>query len=344
MSDAYAILRVKPLKSWSQISAMARHGRRLGEDMDHIDRMRSPINRSGSDWHADAGDLRACIQAVAAHHGAKPRKGAPLGSHLLLTASAGYFRPDDPGALGTWDPARLEAWLSANLKWVRERWPQRVAAWRLDLDESTPHLDVFLVPVHQWKTRGGKTLTQVSHRSAFGSSRRSFTLLQNDYAAAMAPLGLKRGRPRSVTGAVHVHPAVLRRQMSKEADHQRALGVGVPAILRGDLRRLSIGPNGRVSADVASRVPPGARGRLLDLIQPAGPTLARFERNLARSAGRLVKTMMEELVSDQRQQRDEVAVLFEEAARLRDELSGLGVGVPVGIEVRLDALARDLVR
>jgi hypothetical protein len=344
MSEAYAILRVKPLKSWSQVSAMARHGHRVGEDMDHIDRERSAMNRSGSDWHADAGNLRGCMEAVAAHHRAKPRKGAPIGSHLLLTASAGYFRPGDPAAMGTWEPARLDNWLSANLAWVNGRWPQQVAAWRLDLDEATPHLDVFLVPVHHWKTRGGKTVTQVSHRNAFGATRRSFSLLQDDYAKAMSPIGLKRGRPRSVTGAVHVHPAVLRRQMAKDAEYQRSLGIGVSAIVRGDLRGLSIGQDGRVSGRIANRVPVGARGRMIDLIQPSGRALVRFEQTLIKSAGRLVQATMDELLDLQKVETDRARDLFEEAEQLRYELRLLGIGEPVGIEARLNALARELVR
>jgi hypothetical protein len=118
---------------------MTRHGRRQGSEMDHVDRSRSPLNRHGSEWHDQAADLRACMEAVTKRHGAVHRKGSPLGSHMLLTASPEYFRPENPTAMGTWDQARLDSWLTANLDWINRRWPGQVASWRLDLDEATPH-------------------------------------------------------------------------------------------------------------------------------------------------------------------------------------------------------------
>jgi hypothetical protein len=341
--DAYAILRVKPL-TWSAVSAMTRHGRRLGPDMDHIDRVRSAKNRQGSEWTEDVGNLRACMESVMLHHAAKPRKGAPVGSHMLLTASASYFRPGNPSEMGTWDADRLEIWLAANLDWINRRWPKQLAAWRLDLDEATPHLDCFLVPIHAWKTKTGKVVTQVSHRNAFGSSRQSFAQLQNAYAAAMQPLGLKRGRPRSVTGAVHVHPAELRRRMAADAKNQRAIGIGVAAVLRGDLRRLRLDPVGRIVADIAPRVPVGIRPRLLDMIQPGGRALVNFEMRLCRSVARTVASMAETLVLDTKADRDRAAVLAEEAEAIRADLVALGLLAPEGIESGLEALARELVR
>jgi hypothetical protein len=316
--EAYAILRVTPLKSWSQVSAMSRHGRRIGSDMDHIDRDRSSMNRAGSDWPCDAGDLRTCMQTVMEHHGAKLRKGAPVGSHVLLSASAAYFRPHDPGAMGTWDPERVETWLSANLAWANRRWPSQIAAWRLDLDEATPHLDLFLVPIHHWKTRGGKTVCQVSHRNAFAASRRSFTMLQDEYAKQMEPLGLKRGRPRSVTRAVHVHPAVLRRQMAQEAAHQQAVKVGTGALLRRDVRMLRLDEKGSPAADFSASVPVGARRRLLEICRPAWRLLMRLERELMFQAKRFVADSMRELLAEASIDRQEASRTLDDAREIFD--------------------------
>ncbi len=128
MTDGpYAILRVKPL-SWPAVAAMTRHGRRTGPGLDHIDKARSAKNRFGSDWSDDASNLRDCMQRVMQHYNATLRKNAPVGSHLLLTASACYFRPGRPNELGTWDQHRLDSWLNANLAWVRRRWPDQLAA------------------------------------------------------------------------------------------------------------------------------------------------------------------------------------------------------------------------
>jgi hypothetical protein len=214
--------------------------------------------------------------------------------------------------MGTYDADRLETWLAVNLKWVHERWPGQLAAWRLDLDEVTPHLDVFLVPIHRWQTKSRKTVTQVSHRAAFGTSRRSFGELQNAYAKAMESLGLRRGRPRSVTGAVHVHPAELRRRMSIDAAQQKAQKIGLGAILRRDVRMLRLDEKGAPAADFSGSVPVGARPRLLDLCKPAWPALMRFERDLMFQARRLVKDTLRDLV-------DAAAIDREEASRTLDE-------------------------
>ncbi len=342
--DAYAILRVTPLKSCSQVSAMSRHGRRVGSDMDHVDRAWSSMNRAGSDWPCDAGDLRTCMQTVMEHHGAKLRKGAPVGSHVLLSASAAYFRPHDPGAMGTWDAERLETWLSANLAWANQRWPKQVAAWRLDLDEATPHLDLFLVPVHHWKTRGDKTVVQVSHRNAFAASRRSFTMLQDEYAKRMEPLGLRRGKPRSVTGAVHVHPAVLRRQMAQEAAHQKAIKVGMGAILRRDLRSLRAGPDGSPQAQFSALVPLGQRARLLDLCRPAWPLLMRFEREMLFHARRFTSDTLTELTTAATVERDEARRAVDEASIIVEMPRAAGRAPALEAEYRLAALVRQLAR
>ncbi len=345
MSDSapFAILRVKPLRSWPAVSAMARHGRRVGDDMDHLDRSRSSLNQYGSPW-GDPTDLRACMQAVMTHHGVTLRKGSPLGSHLLLTASAGYFRPNAPDAMGTWDQARLDTWLEANLRWVNERWPDQVAAWRLDLDEATPHLDCFLVPVHRRKTKTGKVVIQVSHRNAFGTSRKSFALLQNDYATVMQPLGLRRGRPRSVTAAVHVHPAELRRRMAIDADHQRAMKVGLGAIMRRDLRSLRAGPNGSPQAEFSALVPIGQRARLLATCRPAWPLLMRFEREMMFHARRFISDTVTELTTAATVERDEARRAVDEASIIIDMLRAAGRAPALEAEYRLAALVRQLAR
>jgi len=342
--STYAILRVHPLKSWSAVAAMTRHGRRQGDDMDHIERARAPLNRYGSEWDADAGDLPASMKAVMSHHGAKPRKNAPIGSHLLLTASPGYFRPDDPMAMGTWNAERLESWLSANLAWVNARWPKQVASWRLDLDESTPHLDVFLVPVAYRRTRGGRDKCEVSHREAFGKSRKSFAELQDAYAQAMAPLGLTRGRPRSVTRAVHVHPAVLRLKMKSDAEQQRALRIGAEGILRRDVRNLRIDRAGSFLADFAPGVPTGIRPRFLDLMRPAAPVLVHFERQVGRAVKRLANAAAESIIDLAQTDRRESAELLDEARWLHEELSRRGAATPAGLAAQLEFLAGELVR
>ena len=272
------------------------------------------------------------------------RKGAPIASHVLLSASPSYFRPDSPEASGTWDATQLEAWLTENLAWLRSRWPNQVACWRLDLDESTPHLDVFIAPINRYKTRGGREIAEVSHRSAFGNGRQSFARLQDEYAKAMQGLGLSRGRPRTATRAHHVNPAAFRRQLALDVRRQRAMTIGLAGLLRGDIRALSIAKSGIMKASFASRVPAGARPRFLSLIQPAGGYLIAFEKKMVRAVQRTTDAMVEFVVTDAETDRRAAAETLIEANGILDEMSRLGLYGPAGSRSRLQELVLELVR
>lgn len=344
----FAILRVQPLRSWSAVEAMSRHGRREVVDVEHCDRQRSGLNRAGSQW-ADPNDVRACVEAAAAHHGARWRKGAPRASHVLVTASPSFFRPADPGAVGTWDQARLDNWLAANLEWASRRWPNQIACWRLDLDESTPHCDIFVVPINHYRTRGGREVSEVSHRTAFGSSRRSFAELQDAYAKEMAPLGLARGRPRSVTKAYHVNPGEYRRRLKVETERTRAMRIGAAGILRGDVTSLGLDAAGRLTANFHARVPVGARPRFVDLMRPAGPELTAFQRRIGHLGKRYLREMLDMLVdakqdrdAAQKDRKDAADILFDAGLELL-ELRRLGAA-PIGRETKLQELAAELTR
>jgi hypothetical protein len=328
---------------------MSRHGRREVVDVEHCDRQRFRLNRAGSKW-ANPDDVRACVEGAAVDHGARWRKGAPRASHVLVTASPSFFRPGDPDAVGTWDQARLDAWLAANLEWASRRWPNQIACWRLDLDESTPHCDIFVVPINRYRTRGGREVTEVSHRSAFGSSRRSFAELQDDYATAMAPLGLARGRPRSVTKAHHVNPAEFRRKLKVEAERSKAMRIGAAGLLRGDITNLSLNAAGELAVDFHARVPMGARPRFLHLMRPARSELAVFQRRMAWLAKRHLKEMADilfdaaqEREAAQKDRKDAADILFDAGLELL-ELRRLMGSAPAGREAKIRDLAAALTR
>lgn len=112
------------------------------------------------------------------------RKNAVLCVEMLLTASPEYFRPQEPSRAGYYEAQKLKAWQQAVTKWLDEEYGDRLVRAELHLDESTPHIHAYLVPLDE---RG-----KLNCRGIFGG-RQKLSQFQDSYAAAMSPLGLERG-------------------------------------------------------------------------------------------------------------------------------------------------------
>jgi len=113
------------------------------------------------------------------------RKNAVLAVEFLLTASPEYFRPDDPGRAGHYEPQRLEDFQHQACEWLTNNYGDRIVRAELHLDEATPHIHAYLVPLDE----KGK----LNCRALFGGSRYRLSELQDSFALAMVPLGLERG-------------------------------------------------------------------------------------------------------------------------------------------------------
>jgi len=241
---SFSCIRVKQLTNDSEAGAMAKHGRReIGAK--HVDASRTHLNRfyvsnaAGELVRADdAGrDVVGALKAVQEREKAVQRKGSySPGTHMILVASPGFFEGDADGR-------KLEAWVDANLDWVRKRFPKMAAAARLDLDEATTHMDVFLVPLNRRRTKRGKAKVEISHRAVFSAGRgpKSYALLQDEYAAAMAPFGLKRGAKRveNQVRREHMPPAIYREIKAAELEQREAIvrtqETTLAAIANGDV-------------------------------------------------------------------------------------------------------------
>ena len=123
------------------------------------------------------------------------RKNAVLCVEMLLTASPEYFRPDDPSQAGYYQPQRLEDWKQAVHQWLDNQYGDRIVRAELHLDEATPHIHAYLVPLDE---RG-----KLNCRGIFGG-REKLSKFQDSYAQAMSPLGLERG----IKGSRAKHTAV----------------------------------------------------------------------------------------------------------------------------------------
>ncbi|MGK7896000.1 MAG: MobV family relaxase [Xenococcus sp. (in: cyanobacteria)] len=123
------------------------------------------------------------------------RKNGVLCVEMLLTASPEYFRPDDPSQAGYYQQKPLEDWQQAVKQWLDEQYGDRIVRAELHLDEATPHIHAYLVPLDE---RG-----KLNCRGLFGG-REKLSKFQDSYAQAMSPLGLERG----IKGSRAKHTAV----------------------------------------------------------------------------------------------------------------------------------------
>ncbi|RCJ19081.1 mobilization protein [Nostoc minutum NIES-26] len=184
---ALAILRVEKLKSFGNIGGSEKHTARL-QDTPNADPTKTNIRIIGSRDERSLTDVvQELIQSRTKH---QPRKDAVLCSEIFLSASPEYFRPDDPSIAGTWDDKKMWDFTNASQKWLMEKYGDKCVRADLHLDESTPHIHAYIVPINE-KTK------RLSYKEMFGGSqaqgRLKLSQLQDSYAAALTPLGIERG-------------------------------------------------------------------------------------------------------------------------------------------------------
>ncbi|MBD2472160.1 MobV family relaxase [Nostoc sp. FACHB-145] len=184
---ALAILRVEKLKSFGNIGGSEKHTARL-QDTPNADPTKQNIRLIGKE---DERSLESIVkELIKSKTNYQPRKDAVLCSEIFLSASPEYFRPDDPSMAGTWDNQKMEDFTNASQKWLLEKYGNKCVRAELHLDESTPHIHAYIVPLNE-KTK------RLSYKEMFGGSvaqgRLKMSQLQDSYALALAPLGIQRG-------------------------------------------------------------------------------------------------------------------------------------------------------
>jgi hypothetical protein len=178
---AYGICRIQKLKAGS-VGRSGKHTSRR-YDTPNADPTRQHIRIIGQPDSPNIPDLEILVRQ---HIGDQTiRKNAVLAVEFLLTASPGYFRPDDPSRAGYYEPKHLEDFQQSACEWLANRYGDRIVRAELHLDESTPHIHAYMVPLDE---RG-----KLNCRALLGGSRYRLSELQDDFADAMATLGLERG-------------------------------------------------------------------------------------------------------------------------------------------------------
>ena len=182
MTYGYAIARTKKLKRHNLAGSEAHTART--RETPNADSSKQNIRLIGSTEQNER--LEDLVLATIAQYKQKRkiRTDAVYCVEILLTASPQYYRPDDPTRAGYYHEDKLKQWVDANLKWLRETYQDRIVRCELHLDEATPHLHAYLVPLD----KDGQL--RCNH---FFDGRQKMMAFQDDYHTSMQHLGLERG-------------------------------------------------------------------------------------------------------------------------------------------------------
>lgn len=122
---------------------------------------------------------------------AKTRKDSVRCVEYFLGASPKYFRPNCPDMAGYFEQEKLDIWIDFNLKWLQRKHGDNLIKATVHLDEATPHIAAYVVPIHDDPRSPGQK--KLSYNVDFGGSKHRLSELQDEYANDMKPLGLERG-------------------------------------------------------------------------------------------------------------------------------------------------------
>lgn len=163
----YAIIGIAKLKNAGSIKGA----------LDHMTRSRYTPNSNGkpNDVLVKPPKLKDLMDDIALY---RPRKNAVLCYDMLLTASPDYF-------IGKTEQ-QIQDWERKSLEWVCKKFPPgAVKACIAHRDELTPHLSLLVTP----EDNAGKLNARY-----YTGGRAKMRQLWTEYASAMRPLGLERGR------------------------------------------------------------------------------------------------------------------------------------------------------
>lgn len=224
ISTNFAVLRFAKIRTLSALGAVSAHNTRTATS--GLAHTTPPPDGQGVvvlDGQPDA--VMAWKDRAAAVGLGKPRRDAVLAIEMVMSASPSWF------AEATSD--EHDAWTARSLDYARQVFgPDNLLQATLHRDEQTPHLHVIAIPLEQ-KARAKRGRARKGRENAKRPTVLSWGLNadgiigspdqlrdhQTAYAACVADLGIRRGRPKRTTSARHQSAA----QYRDEAAEDRAL-------------------------------------------------------------------------------------------------------------------------
>jgi len=123
----------------------------------------------------------------------KKHDGKKYTTHVFA-ASPEYFAPAGEKE-GTWNQARLDAWLEAMVPFLEEEFGDDLLKATLHLDEARPHIHLEEEPTYLKTTKRGTTRWGSHDKSkAHGGGFKGYHGFLDRYAEAVKHLGIERGR------------------------------------------------------------------------------------------------------------------------------------------------------
>ncbi len=167
--DQYAIIGISKLKTAANIQGVLAHMSRERETANA-----DPGRRHQNDVLISPPKVSEVMDLL---HTYLPRKNAVLAYDFLLTASPEFFLDKNE--------TEIRAWERDSLAWCWETFGRdNVIAAICHRDESTPHIQLLIVPDHEGRLNA----------RYYTGGREKLRALWSGYAAAMKPWGLQRGK------------------------------------------------------------------------------------------------------------------------------------------------------
>jgi len=173
---SFAILRVAKLKNINSISSSLKHVYRERETPNADPNIRN-MHFVGATKKQAMASYRDRIGSLAK----PPRSNAVLMVNYVLTASSAFFNEEPKPS--------VKEWAKANYDFLCEKHgKENIVSFVLHLDETTPHIHAYVVPIHEGR---------LNCRHFLGE-REKLSQLQDEYAENMDKFGLKRGLKGSI--------------------------------------------------------------------------------------------------------------------------------------------------
>ena len=245
MKPNYAICRTEKIKNWATLGKSVGHNiRTSNEDRSHLrSGMKEPMRvlLGDTDW---VEEWRSQVDGM---HLRKLQQGQ---AHTLARE---FFLGMSPEWAEGKSKREIDAWAAANIDWLQHRFgAERVKFAVLHLDEQTPHIAAYVVPLKADTKEGrGNGWTLSDRELRLGGNKDALVELQDEYAEAMAKFTLARGVRGSKT--THKKTSEWRREQ-KQAERLKPVKVPTPPVATvGD--RVNIEAYGaRVAKDTADSV------------------------------------------------------------------------------------------
>lgn len=205
----FAICRTEKIKSWATLAKSVGHNLRTSaDDRQHLADVPEPLKILAGEagwiegWQADVNGMHL-------------RKLAMGQSHTLARE---FFLGMSPEWAEGKKPAEIDAWAEANIAWLNKRFGKdRVKLAVLHLDEQTPHIAAYVVPLKADAKARGNGWTLSDNALGLGGNKAALAQLQDEYAEAMKGFELRRGVKGSK--ASHETTAAWRHRVSAPLDH-----------------------------------------------------------------------------------------------------------------------------